>query len=294
MKKLFTALLALIMLLPLCGLSVAEEAFTAYASDFSEGLDGWYPRSADGAAALTVTDEGALLITGRTAAWNSPGRDFDLVAGHTYSLSVEVRQNAKASVNFIVSAAHSKYGIESYENMITSPAKQGEWTKLEGLYMPAEYDNYILYVETNGDGTVDFEFRNFTVADQAAAPVEAKEEPEAAIPSLKEVYADSFDVGICVSRYDVGNRTRMALAAQQFSIVTAENEMKPDSLIDVNRSRAASAEDDTAVVLNFSACTPMFTWAQANGVKVHGHTSSGILRRPKPSSMSATTRQLPM
>ena len=273
MKKLLVSLLVLAMLLPLCGLSAAEDAFTAYSSDFSEGLDGWYPRSADGAAELAVTDEGAILITGRTAAWNSPGRDFPLVAGHTYHLSVEVCQTAKAGVTFIVSAAHSKFGLESYENIVTGPAAQGEWTKLEGVYMPAEYDNYILYVETSGDGTVDFAFRNFTVTDQAAAPAEAREEePEAALPSLKEIYADAFDIGICVNRYDTGNRSRMALAAQQFSIVTAENEMKPDSLIDVNRSRAASAEDETAVVLNFSACTPMFNWAQANGIKVHGHT----------------------
>ena len=276
MKRLLAMMLALVLALSLGVFSVAEEVpVTHYESDFTQGTDGWYQRSM-GDAEVHVTDEGSLMMTGRKDGWNSPGRDFNLVAGNVYNLSVEVRQNAKASVTFIVSVAHSKFGLESYENIINKPVPQNEWTKLEGMYIPGEYDNYILYVETYGDDTIDFEIRNFTVTDQAAAAAEPAlgetEDPDDVMPSLKEVYADAFDFGICVNRYDCGNRDRMALTAQQFSIVTAENEMKPDALIDVTRSRAASAEDDTAVVLNFSACTPMLSWAKANGVKVHGHT----------------------
>ena len=55
----------------------AQESWADYRSDFSAGTDGWYARSA-GTASISVTD-GALLITGREAAWNSPGRDFDLI-----------------------------------------------------------------------------------------------------------------------------------------------------------------------------------------------------------------------
>lgn len=50
-----------------------------YTSDFTSGTDGWYARSAGGAAIETTAD--GLYITGRTATWNSPGRDFDLVPG---------------------------------------------------------------------------------------------------------------------------------------------------------------------------------------------------------------------
>ena len=57
----------------------SEAPAVAYDSDFSGGTDGWYARSAGGAA-VTVTDEQGLLITGRTATWNSPGRDFALTA----------------------------------------------------------------------------------------------------------------------------------------------------------------------------------------------------------------------
>ena len=61
----------------------------AYESDFSAGTDGWYARSAGGAT-VSVTAEQGLLIEGRSATWNSPGRDFDLTTGKTYTLSVLV------------------------------------------------------------------------------------------------------------------------------------------------------------------------------------------------------------
>ena len=41
-----------------------------YTSDFTSGTDGWYARSAGGAAIETTAD--GLYITGRTATWNSP------------------------------------------------------------------------------------------------------------------------------------------------------------------------------------------------------------------------------
>ncbi len=266
MKRILSLILAAALLLA-AGLSAAEDALLQYASDFSQGTDGWYPRSA-GEAAIAVTDEGALKITGRTAAWNSPGREFPLTDNRAYDFSVEIRQEAAPSVTFIVSVEHSRFNLASYENLVTAPVPQGQWVKLEGTYMPYGYDNYVLYVETSGDGTADFEIRNFTLRDQALAQAAPQ---ESTLPALKDVYAAYFDFGTSVTRNESANPSRMAFVASQFNIVTAGNEMKPDFLIDVTRSRKASAEDDTAVVLNFGSAVPMLNWAQANGVKVHGH-----------------------
>ena len=76
-----------------------------YTSDFTSGTDGWYARSAGGAAIETTAD--GLFITGRTATWNSPGRDFDLVPGRTYNLSVQVKQDELDSCSFILSVVLS-------------------------------------------------------------------------------------------------------------------------------------------------------------------------------------------
>ncbi len=266
MKKLVCLTLALTMLLGIFGTAAAEEAFMRYESDFSGGTDGWYARSA-GEAAIQVTPEGTLRIEGRTAAWNSPGRDFALVPGRSYTFSALARQDDEASAGFIFSVAHSHLGLESYENLATATAKKGEWTELSGTYTPGEYDNFILYVETSGYGTLSFEIKDIKVADASAELEEARQ----GMPALKDVYGDKFLFGSCISGFQIRNAALAATALQQFNIITCENEMKPDSLLNIAQCRMLSAEDETAVAVQFNNAKPILDWAWANGLKVHGH-----------------------
>ena len=102
-------------------LPASAEDKADYASDFSAGTDGWYPRSMGGAS-LDVTEDGALRITGRSADGHSPGRDFPLAAGESYRLRVLVRQNELNEARMVLSVAHSKAGVESYENLAFASA----------------------------------------------------------------------------------------------------------------------------------------------------------------------------
>ncbi|MBQ4640180.1 MAG: endo-1,4-beta-xylanase [Clostridia bacterium] len=239
----------------------AEDTFQPYASDFSAGTDGWYARSA-GTAAVEVKD-GALHISGRTATWNSPGRDFDLIAGNTYRISLLVKQEEKDTAEFMLSAAHSKNGKESYENIVKVKAKKGEWTLIDGTYAPAQYDNYILYVETSG-GNMDFAIKEIYVENNEIKFPEN-------LASLKEVYAPYFDFGSAVCQAEAIDTKRMDFYASQFSILTPGNELKPDSVLDVVTSRRLAKEDDTAVAINLDAAKPLLDYCWKNGIKVHGH-----------------------
>ena len=241
---------------------VEEDAFQPYASDFSQGTDGWYARSA-GTASLEVKD-GALYIHGRTATWNSPGHDFDLTPGNTYRVSLMVMQEEKDNVEFMLSAAHSKGGTESYENIVKVKTKKGEWAVIDGTYAPGQYDNYILYVETNG-GNMDFAIKEIYVeANEIKFPEN--------LASLKEVYAPYFDFGAAVCQAEASNAERMDFYASQFSILTPGNELKPDSVLDVVTSRRLAKEDDTAVAISLDAAKPLLDYCYKNGLKVHGHT----------------------
>ena len=91
------------------------------------------------------------------------------------------------------------------------------------------------------------------------------------LPALKDVYADRFDFGICVPKQMVSFKDKMAFVKSQFNIVTPENELKPDAVLDVGMSAVKARDDDTAVVVHFDAATPLLDWAKENGVKVHGH-----------------------
>ena len=237
-----------------------------YKSDFSEGTDGWYARST-GTASISVTEEQGLLITGRTDTWNSPGRDFDLVPGKTYNLSVLVKQDQLDSTNFLLSIAHTRNGTESYENLGSGAAKKGEWTLIQCTYVAGMYDKNVLYVE-GGQPDTEFQIKDFTCTEQTM------KYGKAGIPSLKEVYAEYFDFGTAVVANEVLDAERMDFYKSQFSIFTYGNEMKPDAIINVAACKNAVRKtgDETVVEVRFDRCKPLLEWAQANGVKVHGHT----------------------
>ena len=246
-----------------------------YASDFSQGEDGWYARSA-GTASLSITDEQGLLITGRTDTWNSPGRDFALVPGKTYNISVLVKQDVTDSTGFILSIAHTRDDTESYENLGTCTAKRGEWTMIQATYVAGRYDKYVLYVE-GGAADTEFQIKDFKCYEQInnfGTP---------GMGSLKERYADLFDIGTAVVASEVLDEDRMEFYKSQFSIFTMGNEMKPEALLDMAETRIQQrrTKDQTVVCVKFDSCIPLLEWAQANGVKVHGHTLVWRSQTPK-------------
>ena len=257
--------------------ALAGETGVIYTSDFSKDTDGWYGRG----AMSFPTEEGTLKTVGRTSSWNSPGRDFDLVEGGKYLLSVEVKQDALDSANFMISIAHSIDGAESYENLAFGAAKKGEWATLNGAYTAGAYERFVLYVETVGEGELEFEIRNFTVTAPEGVPEPKPTEPPMVIesvtdvPSLKEIYAGKFDFGCALpqSVFNSASAKWQAMAVRQFNILTPENELKPDSVLDVPGSRKLAAEsgDETAVAVHFTAAKPLLDFAKKYGLKVHGH-----------------------
>lgn len=274
-RKLLISVMILSLLLG-CVSALAGDARMIYTSDFSKDEDGWYGR---GAQSFRTADN-TLKTTGRQSGWNSPGRDFDLIDGAKYELSVEVKQDDLNSASFMISVAHSAGGVETYENLAFGTAKKGKWTTLRGTYAAGAFERSVLYVETTGGAeTLDFEIRNFTVTapegepepKPTAAPMEIEEAEN--IPSLKEIYANQFDFGSAAPQNVFRDPKWLTLMKEQFSILTPENEMKPDSVLDVSKSRQLLKDtgDETAVAVHFDAARPLLRFAQSNGIKVHGH-----------------------
>ena len=94
------------------------------------------------------------------------------------------------------------------------------------------------------------------------------------IPSLKDVYAGKFDFGTAAPRGAFMDIELMKLMKEQFSILTPENELKPDSVLDVAGSQKLVREtgDETSVAVRFDAANGLLRFAANNGLKVHGHT----------------------
>ncbi|MBE5802821.1 MAG: hypothetical protein E7319_11135 [Clostridiales bacterium] len=276
MKKSLIWLLILTLCLSCFGTVAAETAamFT-YASDFSAGSDGWYARSM-GNAKLSFVD-GVLTITGRDQDWNSPGRDFAFQPGAEYALSVQVYQETVDNAAMMISIAHASEGVETYENLAFGSVPKGKWTTISGKYKAGEFDTYVLYIETSSAAELEFSMKDFTVTQLTAPAAPAKTAAAAekidplTLPSLKEIYGDLFDVGTAIGG-DAVNFERMANYAHQFNIMTHENDLKPDSVLDVKASRELAAEDQTAVAINLTKARTLLNYCKKNGIKVHGHT----------------------
>ena len=276
MRK-FLLILMVLSLLMACAPGMGEAA-VVYASDFSKGEDGWYGRGASSSAV-----NGILHTEGRQSDWNSPGRDFDLIPGAKYALSVQVYQNQFDNVDFMISVAHTRDGVETYENLAFGKTQKGQWATLQGEYTAGEFDRFVLYVETLGAPRLAFDIRDFTVTAPDGLPVIKPTEAPAAsastavseedIPSLKDIYAGQFDFGAAAPQSVFRDIKWMKLMKKHFSILTPENEMKPDSLLDVYSSKKLVQEtgDETSVAVRFDAAKALLNFAKSNGIKVHGH-----------------------
>ena len=275
MKRLGLLLMAMVIGVGMVGSAAADNGTLLYQSSFVAGVDGWEGRGAQSYR----TTENTLRTVGRTSDWNSPGHDFEMTEGTLYKMSCEVYQDTEESVDFMISIAHSKNGAESYENLAFGKGKKGEWVTLSGEYTAGDFDRSILYVETTGAPTLEFEIRNFQL--EAPNGVKAAKvteppmviEPVENLASLKEAYAGKFDIGIAASGYVFWNPKAMELIQEQFNILTPENELKPDSVLDVSASARLVREtgDETSVAVRFNNAKALLDFAKENGLKVHGH-----------------------
>ena len=275
MARKLVCILLILCMLPFAAAVAESTAKEVYASDFSKDTDGWYGRGAKSFR----TSEGTLRTEERTSDWNSPGRDFNLIEGGKYQLGVEVKQDDLDKANFMISVAHTANGVETYENLARGTAAKGEWTRIEGSYTAGAFDRYVLYVETTGAGDLSYEIRNFTVTAPEGEPEPKPTEPPMVIdavqdvPSLYEIYAGKFDFGVAVPQQAFSNTKLMAMIVKHFNIMTPENELKPDAVLDVSESRRLVEEtgDETQVAVHLTSARPLLDFAKKYGLKVHGH-----------------------
>ena len=100
----------------------------------------------------------------------------------------------------------------------------------------------------------------------------AAESPEQ-IPSLRDIYAGKFDFGAAAPQSAFSREDLRQLMRSQFSILTPENELKPNFVVNWEQSRKLVQEtgDQTSVAVHLNSAKPLLDFAAANGLKVHGH-----------------------
>ena len=85
--------------------------------------------------------------------------------------------------------------------------------------------------------------------------------------SLKEVYGDKFYMGAAVHLNGLADETYTKNLLSHYNSITAENDMKPEALLDQAASQAAGE-----VKCNFTKMDQYCDYAVANDLKLRGHT----------------------
>ncbi|WP_051411144.1 sugar-binding protein [Acetivibrio clariflavus] len=106
-------------------------------------------------------------------------------------------------------------------------------------------------------------------SDEIEQAIEALDAAIAALGSysLKEVYGDKFYIGAAVHLNGLNDERYTKNLLTHYNSITAENDMKPEALLDKAASQAAGE-----VVCNFEKMDQYCDFAVANGLKLRGHT----------------------
>lgn len=95
---------------------------------------------------------------------------------------------------------------------------------------------------------------------------------EANDESLWKTYEDQFRVGTCMSGSQIRNSEFRKLTVDNFNSITAENEGKPEQILDQSACQALLSGDDAGVAITTKPFEKIYDWAEANHIGVRHHT----------------------
>ena len=91
--------------------------------------------------------------------------------------------------------------------------------------------------------------------------------------SLYQAYEDYFKIGCCMSGQMLQNTELRKIAKNDFNSLTAENEGKPERILDQKGCQAlAQAGDEGAVAITIEPFRKLYNFCEANHIKVRHHT----------------------
>ncbi|MEN3008530.1 endo-1,4-beta-xylanase [Pseudothermotoga sp.] len=240
---------------------------TVLYSSFDGSLDDWQPRGAEVNLAIDGTivksGSGSLKVQGRTKNWHGAQIDVKnvLQPGKSYEFTVWVYQNSGEDQRITLTMQRKYAGDEetNYDTIVWQRlVPTGKWTEIRGTYsvrLNAIVEELTFYVESPNP-TLEYNIDEVMIVDRSVMLVE----PEWEIPSLKEVFKDHFRMGVALPYKVLMNPMERKLVVKHFNSITAENEMKPESLL-VSIGKYSFLRADEYI-----------RFAEENGMVVRGHT----------------------
>ena len=96
----------------------------------------------------------------------------------------------------------------------------------------------------------------------------AATQPAVTASTLKDAFASDFAIGAAVNTYQLEDPSVASFVSNEFNIITMENEMKPENMLDQEGSMSSK---DKMPRINEELLDKVLKLAKDNGLKVHGH-----------------------
>lgn len=249
-------------------------------NDFENGdLEGWHPR---GNTTIAIVDSPqqasskSLKITERQDGWQGGQIDItdQVEIGKEYTYSLEVYHENLEPQTFkltnqikIPDQGQPGQFKDDYKQIASvEDIPQNTWTTLTGTFIvPDGCSNVIFYPEAPNNGTLDFFVDNFKIETFSTNIV--KPEIDWTIPSLYEAYKEDFTVGVALPADVLENQYKSQWALKHFNSFTAENNMKPEMILDKEKSQKSGK-----LTLNFTYSDAYYKYAKENNIPLRGHT----------------------
>ena len=90
--------------------------------------------------------------------------------------------------------------------------------------------------------------------------------------SLYKTYENYFKVGTCMSSQMLANTEYRKIAKDNFNSITAENEGKPERILDQEACQQLAKTDETQVAITTAPFEKLYNFCETNHIKVRHHT----------------------
>ncbi|MCH5251473.1 MAG: endo-1,4-beta-xylanase [Lachnospiraceae bacterium] len=239
--------------------------------DFEDGKN-HYVTGRQGEEVLTVEAGGyddayCLKVSNRKKNWAGPQinvthnvQDFT-----TYKVEAYVKHTAGGNRTINCTWQSTDFADNvAYTTIKTLSVPTGNWAKLEATVVaPGDVKELYLYFEMQ-DYQNDFYVDNISLTEK-----HLDMEQVLAVDSLKTAYSGRFPVGCAVYSYNLKNPEISEFIKHHYNTVTFADELKPESLLNEEKSKAA---EDGMPVINTDIIDKCLSLAKANGLKVRFHT----------------------
>ncbi|MBO7573341.1 MAG: endo-1,4-beta-xylanase [Bacilli bacterium] len=185
-------------------------------------------------------------------------------------ISLYVYAPEESNINTLSIEAIANDGSSFVGNEIKfSGANEGRWIKSEVVFDTFSILSSIRlnYKAVDKTKTVQFyvDDINITYGEETQANDYVSNDE-----SLKKSFNDYFRIGCCMSENQLGNTKMRQVVKENFNSVTAENEAKPEKVLDQQACQAL--QDKTKVVIKTAPFEKLYDWCEAHHIGVRHHT----------------------